>query len=125
MRIQSRSYLVNYGFVFVLNFSVSTDFEEGWNVLVQTEKQKGLKLEEEEGQVSFVYTKKEPRPAFRYRINKESEHEGVRFITLVAPFEKEKPNVKIEVLGQPKIGNTNVQLRISEKGKIKQIGYSL
>ena len=107
------------------NLSVNSDFKEGWNVFVQTEKQKGLKLEEEEGQVSFVYTKKEPRPAFRYRIKKESENTPVRFVTLVAPYEKEIPKIKIEVVGKPKIGSPSFQLEIKENGKKKMIGYSL
>jgi len=107
------------------NLSVNSDFDEGWNVIVQTEKQKGLKLEEEEGQVSFVYTKKEPRPAFRYRIKKESENTPVRFVTLVAPYEKEIPKIEIEVVGEPKVGSPSFQLEIKENGKKKMIGYTL
>ena len=106
------------------NLSVHSDFKEGWNVHVQAEKQEGLKLEEEEGQISFVYTKKEPRPAFRYRIKKESENSGIRFITLVAPFENEKPNLKIKVVGDPQPGSSNLQLEIQENGESKIIGYS-
>ncbi len=107
------------------NFSVNSDHEEGWNVKVQTERQKGLKLEEEEGQVSFLYTKKEPRPAFRYRIKKLSGKTGIRFVTLVAPYEHEIPNVKIKLLGKPEIGTDNIQLEINENGKIRVIGYFL
>jgi len=107
------------------NMSVSSDFTEGWNVIVQTKKQEGLKLEEEEGQVSFIYTKKELRPAFRVRLKKETQTEQIRFITLVAPYEKEVPNIKIKVIGDLKIGDSSLQLELKENGKKKRIGYSL
>ena len=105
--------------------SVSSNFPEGWNVLVQTHPQPGLELSEEEGQVSFLYTKKEPRPAVRYRINKSDPNSNVRFVTLVAPYEKDKPNVKIRVIEEPKAGSSNLKLEIDENGTKKQIGYSL
>ena len=105
--------------------SVQSDFKEGWNVHVQTEKQNGLKLEEEEGQISFIYTKKEPRPAFRYSIKKESENSGIRFITIVVPFEHEKPNLKVNVVGDSQPGSSNLQLEVQENGKNTYFGYSL
>lgn len=107
------------------NFSVHSNFPEGWNVLVQTLPQQGLEMADEEGQVSFLYTKKEPRPAVRYRINKSDPNSNVRFITLVAPYEKDKPNVKIRVIEEPKAGSSNLKLEIDENGTKKQIGYSL
>ncbi len=104
---------------------VTSDFKDGWNVIVQTQEQKGLQLVEEEGQVSFLYTKKEPRPAFCYRLYKTSTDSSVRFVTLVAPYEKEIPNVKISVVDDPKVGSSSLNLRIDENGTKKQIGYSL
>jgi heparan-sulfate lyase len=67
------------------DFSVRSDFEEGWNVTIRTKPQKGLKLIKEEGQVSFRYTVKEPRPAFVYQIDKPTE-KTVRFVTVVVPY---------------------------------------
>ena len=107
------------------NMTVSSDFEKGWNVLVQTLKQKGLILEKEKGQVSYVYTKKEPRPAFRFRIEKENKKQQIRFVTLVIPYKKEIPDIKIEVVGKPKIGDSKLQLEINENGKKRMIGYTL
>ena len=107
------------------NFSVSTGYQDGWNVLVRTEKQEGLKLIEEEGQVSFLYTKKEPRPAFGYHIDKGPGQAGLRFVTLVAPYEKEKPEVKIKVIGDPQPGSSTLQLEITENKQTRTIGYSL
>lgn len=107
------------------NLSVNTSYQDGWNVLVRTEKQQGLKFIEEEGQVSFVYTIKKPRPAFGYHMEKSDGVAGLRFVTLVAPYEKEKPDVKIKVVGDPRPGSSIFQLEISENAKIKMIGYSL
>ena len=84
-----------------------------------------MKLEEEEGQVSFLYTKKEPRPAFRYRIKKISGETGIRFVTLVIPYENKIPKVKIKVVGKSQPGSSNLQLKIKENGKTRIIGYSL
>ncbi len=106
-------------------YSVHSSHNDGWNVNIQTKKQKGLKLQEEEGQVSFLYTKKEPRPAFRYRIFKESEEKEIRFVTLVIPYEKEILRVKIKVLGKSKVGSSTLQLKVRENGKTKYIGYDL
>lgn len=103
----------------------STDFAEGWNVFVKTEKQKGLQLLEEEGQVSFEYTKKMPRPAYGFHIEKSSNQKGIRFITLVAPYKSEVPKVKIKLIGKPEIGSDEIKLRIKENGMSKVIGYSL
>lgn len=107
------------------NFSVHSNFSEGWNVLVQTFPQAGLELSEEEGQVSFLYTKKEPRPAFRYRIVKTQADANVRFVTLVAPYDKKLPDIKFRIVDHPEIGSSELKLEIQENGKKKQIGYSL
>lgn len=103
-------------------YSVQSDFEKGWNVFIQTQKQKGLELAEEEGQVSFEYTKKEARPAFRYRVKKESPKKQVRFVTLVAPFENEVPKIVIQKI---KESNNGVQIKISENGENRTIKYNL
>ena len=104
---------------------VSTVFEEGWNVMVQSLKQPGMELTEEEGQVSFLYTKKEPRPAFSYRLNKTTAQSNVRFVTLVAPYEKKMPDIKIRIIGDPEAAPASLQLEIENNGTVKQIGYTL
>ena len=105
--------------------TVTSGFKEGWNVSVQTQQQQGLEMAEEEGQVSFLYTKKESRPAFRFRINKTMSQSNVRFVTLVAPYEKEIPKVEIKVVGNPEVGSSEFALIIKEEGTSKKIGYSL
>jgi heparan-sulfate lyase len=69
--------------------SVRSDFEDGWNVMIRTKPQKGLKLIKEEGQVSFQYAKKEPRPAFVFQMDKPTE-ESVSFVTVVIPYDDPK-----------------------------------
>jgi heparan-sulfate lyase len=104
------------------NLSVSTAYPDGWNVLVRTNKQEGLKLIEEEGQVSFEYTKKEARPAFAYHIDKRPAEE-MRFVTLVAPYEREKPVIEIKVMGDPEPGSSSLQVAVTENKKTRTIGY--
>lgn len=101
-------------------YSVRSDFEEGWNVLVQTQTQKGMELTEEEGQVSFEYTKKEPRPAFRFGVTRESPKKQVRFVTLVVPFKTKIPNIEIGKIKESKKG---IELSIKENGKTRAINY--
>jgi heparan-sulfate lyase len=107
------------------NLSVNTAYQDGWNVLVRTQKLESLRLIEEEGQVSFQYTKKQMRPAFGYHVDKKPGTEGLRFVTLVAPYEKEKPDVEIQVAGNPQPGSSSLQLTITENGRTRSIGYVL
>jgi heparan-sulfate lyase len=105
--------------------TVSSGFDEGWNVMIETKKQKGLRLVEEQGQVSFEYTKKMPRPAFGYHVEKNADQNGVRFVTLVAPYQDQKPRVSFKVLGKTGPGSPNIQIEILEDGQKELIGYSL
>ncbi|WP_247237440.1 alginate lyase family protein [Telluribacter sp. SYSU D00476] len=107
------------------NHSVHSDFKEGWNVLVQAVEQPGIKLEAEEGQVSFVYTKKEPRPAFRYRLPKTTTENGLRFVTLVVPYTGSRPSVSARVVGQPPVGASQIELEVVVDGVKKHLTYQL
>jgi heparan-sulfate lyase len=102
------------------NLSVSSDFKNGWNVQVQTNPQSGLELLEEEGWVSFLYTKKEPRPAFCYRVKKNQNQDKIQFISLVVPFEKEAPKIQVNDFS---VQSGRVNLEITENGIQKKIGY--
>jgi heparan-sulfate lyase len=108
------------------NLSMQSGFTNGWNVFVQTEDQEGISLEEEEGQVSFEYTKKEPRPAFRYRIHREERKKsGLRFITVVAPFQEKPPKLDARLIGEPEIGAKSVELEVLADGITKRFKYDL
>ncbi|WP_372949769.1 alginate lyase family protein [Mariniphaga sp.] len=102
--------------------SVQTGFNQGWNVFVQTQNQPDLKLEEEEGWVSFKYTVKEPRPAFRYHLKKESEKSNVRFVTLVIPFEKEVPEIQITRITEE---SGKLKIEVLENGYRKIFDYKM
>ena len=104
------------------NHSIITSFKEGWNVLVQTTPQPGGELLEEEGWVSFLYTKKEPRPAFCYRLKKSDEKEKLHFVTMVIPFEKEAP--KIQII-RSVIESGKMEIEVFENGEQKIIGYKM
>ncbi|NMH86855.1 alginate lyase family protein [Flavivirga algicola] len=101
-------------------FSVRSDFNKGWNVLVKTNKQKGLELTKEEGKVSFIYTKQETRPAFRYRLKKTSKNQPIQFVTVVAPYENKIPNIKCKIKNDTRIKENNLQISI-KGGGIKRV----
>lgn len=105
--------------------SVRSDFPEGWNVLVRSMKQVDLKLSEEEGQVSFVYTKKEPRPAFSYNLKKEISLKGVRFITIVAPYKDALPDISAILTDPAEPGASHISLDISVDKITRKINYDL
>jgi heparan-sulfate lyase len=107
------------------NQTVSSNFSEGWNVMVKSVDQKDMKLIEEEGQVSFIYTKKEPRPAFCFNLKKEAVDKNVRFITVVAPYNGTKPDVSVSISSQIPIGAARVELIVSSDGKTRRINYDL
>lgn len=107
------------------NFSVHSDYTEGWNVFVQTIKQKGLELSEEEGKVSFVYSKQENRPAFSYRLKKTSELQTIQFVTVVAPYEEEIPDIKCKIINSCQKGGNKLQVLIKEKGMKRVLNCEL
>jgi heparan-sulfate lyase len=106
-------------------FAVRTTFTEGWNVLIKSNPASGIELTREEGQVSFLYTKKEPRPAFRYRKVKATSTPSVRFVTVVAPYQGEIPTVAAKLVGDLGSATQELMLDVAFNGKTKRIGYRL
>ena len=104
-------------------FSVRSDFEDGWNIFVRTNKQPALSLSEEESWVSFEYTKKEPRPGFRYSIEKTNPLQQVKFITLVVPYEGDPPDIGIDLLDNPELKSNGLQLSVQENGNERILKY--
>lgn len=107
------------------DFTVNTDFDNGWNVLVKSMSAHSMKLQKEKGQVSFEYTEKQSRPAFRYRVFKEEKETGVRFVTVVAPYQRSKPEINTNIVGDPDIGGSHMEMEVETDGILKQIGYDL
>ncbi len=105
--------------------SVRTDFKKGSNVLIRSLAQKAMVLRKENGQVSFKYGQKQPRPAFRFRINKTSGTPAVRFVTLVVPYEGKVPETKISLVGSPAPGAGRIELDVTVGAVTARIGYDL
>ena len=93
--------------------TAQTVLKDGWNVLVQNVMPKVATMEKEDGQVSFEYTKKETRPAFRYHVTKKTEDTGIRYVTIVVPYAKNPPKVKVKLLGNPAIGGNKLDLKMT------------
>ncbi|MFV0594016.1 MAG: alginate lyase family protein [Draconibacterium sp.] len=108
-----------------INHSVHSNFSEGWNIWVQSMMQPGMELKEELGQVSFEYTKKEPRPAFAYNVKKNPENTEVRFVTVVAPYFGEVPHIQVEVMNADLLNQKELFLKTIENEETKKIGYNL
>ncbi|WP_439482619.1 heparinase II/III family protein [Cyclobacterium plantarum] len=101
--------------------SANTNFEQGYNLAIQALSQDGLSLAEAKGQVSFVYTKKEPRPAFSFQMEKTKSNK--RFITSLIPYQMEKPEVQVEILNGSRPGARNMRLSVKYQGKSEVIQF--
>jgi heparan-sulfate lyase len=105
------------------NLSVRSDYKDGWNVFVRTNKQKDLELSEEEGWVSYEYTKKETRPAFHYRLEKTNPNQTVRFITVVAPYKNEIPDIEVAFNNSSKNASNSFNILVQENGIERTLLY--
>ncbi|MCK4623801.1 MAG: heparinase II/III family protein [Phycisphaerae bacterium] len=105
--------------------SVRTDCKKGSNVLIRGLAQEAMVLRKEKGQVSFKYGEKQPRPAFRFRINKTSGTAAVRFVTLVVPYEGTCPETKVSLVGSPAPGAGRIELDVTIGTVTARIGYDL
>jgi hypothetical protein len=65
---------------------------------------------------------KEPRPAFKYQVEKEPEKSNVSFVTIVVPFEKEVPEIQIT---RSIVEPGKMEIEILENGERRLIGYKL
>ncbi|MDO6436890.1 heparinase II/III family protein [Cyclobacterium sp. 1_MG-2023] len=106
--------------------AVKTLFDEGYNLSIKAHETEGLNLNPMEGQVSFIYTKKEPRPAFSFQKGWNGKGKGMRFVTSLEPFKGTSPSdVIVKVASKTKIGSKKVILEISKNGKKESISYTL
>lgn len=103
--------------------SARTAFKDGANLLVQALAQDGVKRVKEDGQVSFAYGKKEPRPAFRFELAKGKA--PLRFVTVLAPYEGEPPAVAVKLVGSPEPGAVGVEVDVEVNGVKTRVGYAL
>lgn len=105
------------------SFSVRTDFTDGANLLVRSAAQKDLRLAKEEGQVSFIYTRKEPRPAFSFILPKSAKAKIRRFVTVILPYTGKEPEVRISAPGIDKPEEKAYSFSVSVNGETSVVGY--
>jgi heparan-sulfate lyase len=108
-------------------FSIQTNYQEEWNLFLQTNNSVGkMELQEEEGWVSHQYTVKEPRPAFCFHVSKSGSEKVVRFISLLVPYNGIKPIISVRLIHETvDLPISNVKLEVTENGQKKWIEYSL
>lgn len=108
-------------------FSIRTDFADGWNAYLKTYSSSGnMDLREEEGWVSHVYTKKEPRPAYCFHTMKKSFNPVIRYVTLLIPYEQKISDIAVKILNEPRNEViSNIKIEISENNNSKLIQYNL
>lgn len=104
-------------------FAARTGFGAGTNLLVAGFPPEGARFEKEEGQVSFNYGKREPRPAFAFAARKGKE--ALRFVTVLVPYEGAAPKVSVKPAGGAKPGGGRVELDVTAGGATARIGYDL
>lgn len=109
------------------NFSVQTNYQDGWNVFLQTyNSQSQMELREEEGWVSHQYTVKETRPAFCFNINKTSNNPVIRYVTILIPYKNRKNDIKIKILNEAENKPiSKMMLEITENDHKRKIQYNL
>ncbi|WP_339921829.1 heparinase II/III family protein [uncultured Cyclobacterium sp.] len=106
--------------------AVKTLFDEGYNLSIKAHETESLNLNPMEGQVSFVYTKKEPRSAFSFQKEWNGKGKGLRFVTSLEPFKGTAPSdVVVKIASKTKIGSKKVTLDIINNGKKESISYEL
>lgn len=94
----------------------------GAEIALRTLAQPGLRMVEEEGWVSSEYGRKEPRTAFSFQLDKPAGTGSCRFATLLAPFEKNPPEMTISRL-ETALGGHEVGFRFA--GADYGAGYDL
>lgn len=107
-----------------INLSARTAFKDGWNLHIRSATPNKTSMSKEEGQVSFVYTQKEPRPAFRFRKIKQP-NRGIRFITILTPYHKDLPLYDAAVSGTTGIGGDDLEINVGVHGSEKILRYSI
>jgi heparan-sulfate lyase len=104
------------------NKYATTTFEDA-NVLVWTDPNAPVSLEEEEGWFAWEYGSRKPRKAFRYRHERTA---PAAFLTLLVPYRgTDVPEVSATLPGDFEVGADEVTLRVEAFGKTWRIGRNL
>lgn len=103
------------------NNSVTTTYEDGNNLLIQSLNTDKVALNEEEGKVSYQYAKEIARPAFVFEKAK-TNAVTQSFITVVYPYEGNKPpeiSLKLNTNNNFEKGILDLSLQIN--GKVNEV----
>ena len=95
---------------------------DGVNLLLAGMPQPGLRMFRERGRVSFKYGEEEPRPAFRFQLEKASG--PLRFVTALVPFEGRPPAVEVKVAGNSGPGTRKVALEVTVNARSRRVEYA-
>ncbi|PTT09402.1 heparinase, partial [Flavobacterium sp. HMWF030] len=107
------------------NNSVYTTYADGNNLLVQSLNTDKVKLNEEEGKVSYVYAKEIARPAFVFEKTKK-DAKTQQFISIVYPFDGNKaPKISIKTNPDNDFEKGNISLNITIDGKKSEVKTTL
>lgn len=105
---------------------LQTKLPDGANLLIAGLPAAGRTLVTEEGQVSYNYGKKEPRPAGAFVSAKTADQPAVRFVTVLAPFTAATaPTIQIAPVGDNVPGGNRAEYTVTVNGQTHQIGYDL
>lgn len=98
------------------DFSVTTGFEVGSNLIIKSfPLETSMKVEKEEGWISYDILKKSERPAWSYAVEKRKEQSGVEFLTALVPFQENNKPTKIEASVKKQGAELHFDLRINEE----------
>ncbi|PIF34430.1 heparan-sulfate lyase [Flavobacterium sp. 9] len=107
------------------NNSVSTTYEDGNNLLIQSLNTDKVTLKEEEGKVSYVYAKEIARPAFVFEKPK-NDNSTQQFITIVYPYNGNKaPEISITPNTANDYEKGNISITVAIDGKKSDVITSL
>ena len=101
---------------------VSTAFDDA-NILVWSDSNAPVILEEEEGWFAWKYGHRKPRPAFRYR---HTDTAPAAFLTLICPYRgTDEPTVAATLPEGFRPGSDRVEIRVKANAKTYQLGRDL
>jgi heparan-sulfate lyase len=104
---------------------IRTQFDRG-NVLLHALYPSHTRLERDTGYVSFRYGERETRPVYRLHTVKTADQNGVRFATLLAPFDVgEPPAIRLAQADLAESGSSRFEVVVHAQGQSERLGYDL
>ncbi|TKG96547.1 alginate lyase family protein [Puteibacter caeruleilacunae] len=96
--------------------TVATEFDKGANLIIRNfSTENNIKLEKEEGWISYDILRKEQRPAWSYCSEKKSSDPELTFLTALVPYKKNQKPDNIEASVTKNNGELSFTLIINDK----------